>query len=279
MSGHSKWANIKREKAVVDAKKGAAYARLSREIIVAARGGSDANTNFKLRQAVDRARAEGMPNDNITRAIEKGSGGGAGNNLEELVYEGYGPGGVAVLVRTATDNRNRTAGDIRFMFSKHGGNMGESGCVNWLFKERGEIILESDMAIDEEMLLAMALESGADDIENSEQNSDGAYISTFVCGSQMIESVKEKLAQALPVKEAARKSAQKLSHKSAAKGIRIKSALVNLVPTTSIEVTDKESAKQLLKLLDALENQDDVQQIYANFDMQAAWLEEFASNG
>ena len=179
MSGHSKWANIKRQKAVVDAKKGAAYARLSREIIVCARGGADPAANFKLRQAIDRAKAEGMPNDNIQRAIEKGSGAGQGVNMEELTYEGYGPGGVAILVRCTTDNRNRTAGDIRSYFSKYGGNMGESGCVNWLFKERGEVIVESGKAIDEEELLALALESGADDIEAGETNgndSDYGYI-------------------------------------------------------------------------------------------------------
>lgn len=263
MSGHSKWANIKRQKAVVDAKKGAAYARLSREIIVAARGGADVAANFKLRQAVDRAKAEGMPNDNIQRAIEKGSGSGQGNNLEELVYEGYGPGGVAIMVRTATDNRNRTAGDVRSFFSKYGGNLGETGCVNWIFKERGEVIAEREKDIDEETLLALALESDAEDIEENGLDESGKQITTFICNSQTLEQVKEKLS-----KTAANQ----------VKGLRIKSAQINLVPNTIIPVADKNVAKQLLKLLDALENQDDVQQIYANFDIDSAWLEELAGN-
>ncbi len=262
MSGHSKWANIKRQKAVVDAKKGATYARHSREIIVAARCGADPAANFKLRQAIDRAKGEGMPNDNIQRAIEKGSGGGQGSNLEELTYEGYGPGGVAILVRCTTDNRNRTAGDIRSYFSKYGGNMGESGCVNWLFKERGEITIESDKAIDEEELLALALESGADDIETDEARGNDSFIATFICNTQRLESVKEKLALA--------KASTKLL---------VKSAQTNMVPQSSIEVSDKNIAIQLIKLLDALENQDDVQQIYANFDMESNWLEELAGNG
>lgn len=262
MSGHSKWANIKRQKAVVDAKKGATYAKSSREIIVAARSGADPAANFKLRQAIDKAKAEGMPNDNIQRAIEKGSGAGGGNNLEELTYEGYGPGGVAILVRCATDNRNRTAGDIRSYFSKYGGNMGETGCVNWLFKERGEIVVESTKTIDEEELLALAVESGAEDVEVEESNNNGSYFTTFICNCQILESVKEKLAQA--------KASTKL---------QVKSGQINMVPQSTITVSDKSLANQLLKLLDMLENHDDVQQIYANFDMEAAWLEELARNG
>ena len=168
MSGHSKWANIKRQKAVVDAKKGAVYARMSREIIVAAKlGGGDVNANFRLRQAVDRAKAEGVPNDNIARAIEKGAGGGGTANLEELIYEGYGPGGVAVMVRCATDNRNRTAGDLRSYFAKYGGNLGDSGCVSWIFKERGEVSVAKRSNLDEEALLNASLELGADDMDNS----------------------------------------------------------------------------------------------------------------
>ena len=261
MSGHSKWANIKRQKAVVDAKKGAAYARSSREIIVAARSGGDPAANFKLRQAVDRAKSEGMPNDNIQRAIEKGSGSGQGSNMEELTYEGYGPGGVAILVRCATDNRNRTAGDIRSYFSKYGGNMGDTGCVNWLFTERGEVTIESDKAINEEELLSLAVDSGADDIETDETNDNDSFITTFICNTQKLESVKEKLSQV--------KASIKL---------RVKSAQTNMVPKTTVAVTEKSIATQLLKLLDALENQDDVQQIHANFDMESNWLEELASN-
>ena len=273
MSGHSKWANIKRTKAVVDAKKGAAYARLSREIIVAARGGADPAANFKLRQAVEKARSEGMPNDNIARAIEKGSGSGAANNIEELVYEGYGPGGVAVMVRCATDNRNRTAGDMRMLFTKNSGNMGESGCVNWIFKERGEVIIESSKVLDEEMLLNMAVEAGADDVEIQSEASDKPnieQITIFICSPSKLESVKEKLTQLFnDQKEKAG------TNKKTAMTFAVTNAHSNFVPQNVVPVADKNAARQLLKLLDALENQDDVQQVYANFDMDPAWLEEW----
>ena len=285
MSGHSKWANIKRQKAVVDAKKGAAYARLSREIIVAARGGADISANFKLRQAVDRARTEGMPNDNISRAIEKGAGGGQGANIEELVYEGYGPGGVAIMVRCATDNRNRTAADMRLLFSKHGGNMGESGCVNWIFKERGEVLAQCDQNLDEEALLTLALDAGADDLEDAgmAENSRGRLV-TFICNPQALDGVREQLSRRGGACSAhldqpaniVKAGSGKRANQSATMPLQITSAQINLVPQSVISLTDKNTAGQLLKLLDALENQDDVQQVYANFDMDNAWLEELA---
>jgi YebC/PmpR family DNA-binding regulatory protein len=272
MSGHSKWANIKRQKAVVDAKKGAAYARLSREIIVAARGGADSASNFKLRQAMEKARTEGMPNDNIQRAIEKGSGTGAATNIEELVYEGYGPAGVAIMVRCATDNRNRTAGDMRMLFTKNSGNMGESGCVNWIFKERGEVIVESSKTFDEETLLNMAVEAGADDVETEEGEFDKPHveqITTFICASNKLESVREKLAQLF--NEQKEKAG---SNKKTAMSFAITSAQSNFVPQNVVPVTDRNVGRQLLKLLDALESQDDAQQVYANFDMDSAWFDE-----
>ncbi len=250
MSGHSKWANIKRQKAVVDAKKGATYARTSREIIVAARlGGGDINHNFKLRQAVEKAKAEGVPNDNIARAIEKGVGGGDGGNVEELTYEGYGPGGVAILVRCATDNRNRTAGDIRYFFSKNGGNLGETGCVGWLFHERGEVVVEKSAKLREDDLLNSALAAGADDLDNS---ADDVII--IVSAPMIVQTVKEALAK---------------------DGFKVISAEATLAPKSTVEVSDKEAAKQLLKLIDQLENQDDVQQVYANYEMEQSWLTEF----
>jgi YebC/PmpR family DNA-binding regulatory protein len=275
MSGHSKWANIKRQKAVVDVKKGATYARLSREIIVAARGGADPTANFKLRQAVDRARTEGLPNDNIQRAIEKGAGGGQSANIEELVYEGYGPSGVAIMVRCATDNRNRTAGEMRMIFSKNSGNMGETGCVNWLFKERGEVTIESSQRFDEEKLLDMAVEAGADDIENQEEEIDKPSVEqvlTFICAPAKLESVREKLEQLF--NEQTNKPASGGSHKKKEALFKIVSAQTNFVPDTVISITDKNAASQLLKLLDALEDQDDVQQVYANFDMDPAWMQD-----
>jgi YebC/PmpR family DNA-binding regulatory protein len=250
LSGHSKWANIKRQKAVVDAKKGAVYARISREIIVAAKlGGSDINANFKLRQAVERAKAEGVPNDNIARAIEKGAGAGSGENLEELIYEGYGPGGVAILVRCTTDNRNRTAGDVRSYFSKYNGNLGESGCVSWLFKERGEVTVEKQTGLNEDALLNTALELGADDLDNSGEDSIAV-----ICKPLLVPAVEDGLK---------------------ARGFKVSSADSTLSPQSTVEVTDQETAKQLMRLLDQLENQEDVQQVYANFDMDPAWIQEF----
>ncbi|MBX9687934.1 MAG: YebC/PmpR family DNA-binding transcriptional regulator [Candidatus Obscuribacterales bacterium] len=249
MSGHSKWANIKRHKAVVDAKKGAVYAKVAREIIVAAKlGGGDPAANFRLRTAIEKAKADGVPNDNIQRAIEKGTGGGSADQIEELTYEGYGPGGVAILVRCATDNRNRTAGDIRSYFSKFGGNMGESGCVSWMFKERGELALDRPQKLSDDDLMMLALELGAEDIDTSSDE----YI-TIICESANLEAVKEGLKKA---------------------GLEASSADVTMSPISSASIEDKDIAKQLLKLLDNLESHDDVQQVYANFEMDSDWMTE-----
>ena len=249
VSGHSKWANIKRAKAVVDAKKAVIYAKMSREIIVAAKlGGGDPNANFRLRQAIDRAKAEGVPNDNIQRAIEKGSGAGSSDNFEELVYEGYGPGGVAVLVKCTTDNRNRTAGDVRSYFSKFGGNLGESGCVNWMFKERGEIQVEKPAKFDEDSFLLEALEAGAEDVEISDDEI------LVITKSDTLEAVQNALAKS---------------------GKKVSSAQSNLVPLSTVEITSKDTAKLLLKLLDNLENHDDVQNVFANFEMDQDWMSEY----
>lgn len=250
MSGHSKWANIKRTKAVVDAKKGAVYAKMSREIIVAAKmGGGDPQANFRLRQAIDRAKAEGVPNDNIARAIEKGTGAGALDNFEELVYEGYGPGGVAVMVKCTTDNRNRTAGDVRSYFSKFGGNLGETGCVNWMFSERGEIRVDKGAKFDEDSFLMEALEAGADDVDTTDDEE-----AVVICASDKLEAVRAALVQS---------------------GIKVKSADTNMVPSSIVEITSQETAKMLLKLLDNLENHDDVQNVFANFEMNQDWMNEF----
>jgi YebC/PmpR family DNA-binding regulatory protein len=252
VSGHSKWANIKRQKAVVDAKKGAVYARMSREIIVAAKfGGGDPAANFRLRQAIDRAKAEGVPNDNIQRAIDKGAGGGGADNMEELTYEGYGPGGVAVMVRCATDNRNRTAGDIRSYFSKYGGNLGETGCVGWNFKERGEVAIDKGDGLDEDSLLSAALDSGADDLDTNGEESV-----LVICEPTKLESVRNSLASS---------------------GYKVSSAELAMAPLSTVEVSSGDTAKQLLRLLDALEGHEDVQEVYANFDMDAKWMQEFVS--
>ncbi len=252
MAGHSKWANIKRQKAVVDAKRGVVYAKMAREIIVATKmGGSDPQANFRLRQAIERAKQEGVPNDNIERAIEKGSGQGSADNMEDLIYEGYGPGGVAILVKCTTDNRNRTAGDVRSYFSKNGGNLGENGCVSWMFKERGEIQIDKEHFFDEEALLTAAVDAGAEDLIMDQEEP------LVICPPESI----------LDVKEAVEKS-----------GHRVTSSESTMCPDNTIEVTDAELAKQLLKLIDSLENHDDIQNVYANFDMDTEWLDEFMNN-
>lgn len=249
MSGHSKWANIKRTKAVVDAKKAVVYAKMSREIIVAAKlGGGDPAANFRLRQAIDRAKAGGVPNDNIQRAIEKGTGAGNLDNFEELVYEGYGPGGVAVMVKCTTDNRNRTAGDVRSYFSKFGGNLGESGCVNWMFKERGEVLVNRKKNFDEDAFLLEALDAGADDVDTSEEEL------LVICQADKLEDVQNNLSKL---------------------GYAVASAQANLIPLSTVEITSKDTAKLLLKLLDNLENHDDVQNVFANFEMDQDWMAEY----
>ncbi|MDQ5935937.1 MAG: putative transcriptional regulatory protein [Cyanobacteriota bacterium erpe_2018_sw_21hr_WHONDRS-SW48-000092_B_bin.40] len=250
MSGHSKWATIKRHKAVVDQKRGVMYAKMSREIIIATKlGGSDPNANFRLRQAIDRAKAEGVPNDNIQRAIEKGSGTGAQDNFEELVYEGYGPGGVALLVKCTTDNRNRTAGDVRMYFSKFGGNMGDSGCVGWMFNERGEVLLEKGAQFDEDALLTAALDAGAEDLDTSMEAE-----ALVICSPEQLEKVRDGLSKA---------------------GYKVSSAENAMIPSTTVEIDSPETARLLLRLIDSLENHDDVQSVFANFEMNQDWMQEF----
>jgi YebC/PmpR family DNA-binding regulatory protein len=222
---------------------------MSREIIVAAKGGADPNANFRLRQAIDRAKAEGVPNDNIQRAIEKGSGSGAADNVEELTYEGYGPGGVAVIVRCTTDNRNRTAGDIRSFFSKYGGNLGETGCVGWNFEERGEVTITRSDKVDEDSVLQAAIECGAEDLDTENDEVISVY-----CKPNSLEQVRNGLNAA---------------------GYKIETAEISMQPKSTVEVTSPDTAKQLLRLLDILENHDDVQQVFANFDMNQEWMQEF----
>ncbi len=241
MAGHSKWANIKRQKARVDAKKGKTFTQLSRAIIVAARNGSpDPEANFQLRTAIDKAKQSGIPNDNIERAIAKGAGTYANedSNYEEIRYEGYGPGGIAILIEALTDNRNRTAADLRAAFSKNGGNLGETGCVSWMFNQKGVVRLEGDL--DEETVLEASLEAGADSYELDEE---GADVFTEVSN---LENLNQTLKNSkLPVVEAE----------------------LRWIPENNIEISDLEQGRSLLKLIDALENLDDVQNVTANFDL------------
>jgi YebC/PmpR family DNA-binding regulatory protein len=245
MAGHSKWANIKRQKARVDAVKGKTFAKISREIIVAARSGvPDPNGNFQLRTAIEKAKAAGIPNDNIERAIAKGSGklGADADALEAIRYEGYGPGGVAVLIEAFTDNRNRTAADLRAAFNKAGGNLGETGCVGWMFEQKGVVTLAGE--IDEDELLEASLEGGAESYELVEvDEAAGAEVFTEPTN---LETLSQTLRE---------------------KGYNIHQTELRWIPQNSVEVTDSDQARSLLKLMDALEDLDDVQSVNANFDM------------
>lgn len=242
MAGHSKWANIKRQKAVVDAKKGKTFTQWSRAIIVAARSGvPDPAGNFQLRTAIEKAKAAGLPNENIERAIAKGAGtlSGDSSSLEAIRYEGYGPGGVAILVEALTDNRNRTAADLRAAFSKNGGNLGETGCVGWMFSQKGVCTIEG--VVDEEQLLEASLEGGAESYEMTEEQTAEVF-------TEVVDL--ENLSQTL--KE---------------KGFKVTDAELRWIPSNSVEVTDPDQARSLLKLIDTLEGLDDVQNVTANFEM------------
>ncbi|MBD1870811.1 YebC/PmpR family DNA-binding transcriptional regulator [Leptolyngbya sp. FACHB-671] len=245
MAGHSKWANIKRQKARVDAVKGKTFAKISREIIVAARSGvPDPDGNFQLRTAIEKAKAAGIPNDNIERAIAKGSGklGADADALEAIRYEGYGPGGVAVLIEAFTDNRNRTAADLRAAFNKAGGNLGETGCVGWMFEQKGVVTLVGE--IDEDELLEASLEGGAESYELVEvDEAAGAEVFTEPINLETLSQVLQE------------------------KGYKIQQTELRWIPQNSVEVTDSDQARSLLKLMDALEDLDDVQSVNANFDM------------
>ena len=251
MSGHSKWSSIKHKKGAADAKRGKLFSKLARAIIVAAReGGPDPTGNLALANAVEKARSYSMPKENIERAIARGSGADIdAQAYETVVYEGYGPNGVALIVEALTDNRNRTAAEVRHAFDKNDGNLGGSGAVAWLFERRGVILVDADKADEDELTLAAA-EGGADDVAR-----DG---STF-----QVTSAPETLVTVREAIEAA--------------GIPIESAELTMVPKTTIEVADESAAKKVLRLMDALEENDDVQDVYANFDIPEQVLEAVVS--
>jgi len=250
MSGHSKWSTIKHKKGAADAKRGQLFTKLSKAIIVAAKeGGPDPGANLSLQNAIEKARSYSMPKDNIERAIARGAGTDAdGASYETVIYEGYGPDGVAVLVEALTDNRNRTASDVRHTFAKNGGNLGTSGAVAWLFERRGVVLVDAE-TVDEDELVLAAAEGGADDVER-----DG---STFV-----VSSAPESLAT---VREAVQ-----------AAGIEIQSAELTMIPKTTVEVAEEVSARKLIRLIEALEDNDDVQEVSANFDIPDQVLEAVA---
>jgi len=241
MSGHSKWATIKHKKAATDAKRGAVFTRLIREISIAARAGGDPGTNPRLRSAIQAAKNENMPNDNIERAILRGTGQLEGEQLEEVTFEGYGPGGVGILVRTVTTNRNRVVGEIRHAMSKHGGNMAEAGAVSWQFHRKGDIIVPKEAA-DEEKMMNIILDAGGEDLRD-----DGSAWEV-VTPPEKFEGVRDALVKA---------------------GITPASAELSLLPQNYIKLTGSQ-AQQMLRLVEALEEHDDVQQVYANFDIDEA---------
>jgi len=250
MSGHSKWSTIKRKKGALDAKKGKIFTKIIKEITLAAKlGGGDIEGNARLRQAVMLAKEENMPKDNIERAIKKGVGGGEGvSNYEEVTYEGYGPGGAAVLVEVMTDNKNRTVAEIRHIFSKHGGNLGENGCVAWMFVKKGSIIIDKK-AVDEDSLMEIALEAGAEDVKSE----DNEY--EVITDPASFEVVKKALED---------------------KGIKHLEARISMVPSNTVRL-EANKAEQMLKMMEKLEDNDDVQNVYSNFDIDEDVMKNWVS--
>ena len=240
MSGHSKWATTKHKKAATDAKRGKIFTKITKEITVAAKlGGGDPDGNPRLRTAVAKAKGVSMPAENIKRAIQKGTGELPGVSYEEITYEGYGPNGVAIIVEVLTDNRNRTVSEIRNIFSKAGGNMGETGCVSWMFHKKGYIVVARAKA-DEEKLMSLALDAGAEDMQTEDDN----FVITTAQSD--FEEVKKALENA---------------------GIPLEVAEVTMVPQTYVKIDGEKVAGQMMRLMEAIEDNDDVQNVYANFDI------------
>ncbi len=249
MSGHSKWSTIKRKKGANDAKRGKIFTKLIKEITIAARmGGGDPEGNPRLRSAVTAAKGENMPKENIERAIKKGTGDLDGAIYEEIMYEGYGPGGVAVLVETMTDNKNRTVADIRHFFAKSGGNLGESGCVAWMFDKKGTLTVARD-GVSEEELMDLALEAGAEDVIEEEDSFQ------IVTAPEDFNDVVDRLEKG---------------------NVAFSEATLSMVPKNTIEVTEEKAARSLLRLLENLEDHDDVQKVHANFDIDDSLMEQIS---
>jgi YebC/PmpR family DNA-binding regulatory protein len=250
MSGHSKWHSIRHKKGAVDAKRGKLFSKLTRAIIVAAReGGAEPENNLALQNAIEKARESSMPKDNIERAIARGAGtGDAAVAYEHVSYEGYGPSGVAVFVEALTDNRNRTASDVRHIFAKNDGNLGASGAVGWLFERKGVVLVDGDSADEDEVMLAAA-DGGAEDVQQ-----EGSSLQV-TCAPEELGNVREALERA---------------------GLQVESAELTMLPKTTVRVEDESAARKLLRLMDALEENDDVQDVYANFDIPEGILEAVA---
>ena len=239
MSGHSKWANIKRKKGANDAIRGKITTKIGREITIAVRmGGGDPTGNMRLKLALSKAKANNIPKDNINRAIQKGLGATEGSNYEELMYEGYGPGGTAVMLDILTDNRNRTAADVRHLFSKYGGNLGQDGCVSWMFKQKAVFLVEKEVFGDEDELMEIVLDAGAEDMKAEDE------IFEITAEPNAFDSIEQALAE---------------------KGIETASAEVTMVPDTTVGLAGKD-AEKMQTLIDALEDNDDVQNVYTNYE-------------
>ncbi len=239
MSGHSKWSTIKRKKGAIDAKRGKIFTKIAKEISLAARlGGGDPDANSRLRQAVLAARDENMPKDNIDRAIKKGVGELGSVTYEEITYEGYGPGGVALMVEVMTDNKNRTVAEVRHILSKHGGNLGENGCVSWIFSKHGSILIDKKQ-IGEDELMELALEAGAEDVREEENEFE------VLTDPLSFEGVRKVLEE---------------------KGLKFLEAKVTMIPQNLVKL-DGTKAEQMLKMMEKLEDNDDIQHVYANFDI------------
>jgi YebC/PmpR family DNA-binding regulatory protein len=247
MAGHSKWKNIQHRKGRQDAIRAKIFTKISKEIFVAVRnGGPDPNTNMRLKVALQKAKDNNVPNENVERTIKKATGDLEGITYEEITYEGYGPGGVAVMVEVLTDNRNRSAAEVRHIFSKNGGNMGESGCVSFLFNRKGQIMInKQEVTLDEDEVMMVALEAGAEDIETTEESI------TILTSPDELEVVRESLVSA---------------------GIPIASSEVTMVPTTTVKITGDDAVK-MLKLMDMMEESDDIQNVYANFEIDDEEME------
>jgi YebC/PmpR family DNA-binding regulatory protein len=240
MSGHSHWAGIKHKKAAIDAKRGKIWSKIARVIIVAARaGGGDPSANLSLRYAIDKAKSANMPKDTIEKAIKKGTGELEGVHFEEVLYEGYGPGGVAIMVEALTDNRHRTAPEIKRIFEKHGSSMGTTGCVNWMFSKKGLITVSTDKA-NEDQLLEIALSAGADDMQNT------GRLYEITCEPIAYEQLKRTLKE---------------------KEIPLELADISMVPQSTVPINDAHTAKKIISLMEALEDHDDVQNTFSNFDI------------
>jgi YebC/PmpR family DNA-binding regulatory protein len=241
MSGHSKWAQIKHKKANVDAKRGKTFTKIVKEIAVAARvGGGDPSGNPRLRTAIDKAKEVNMPSDNIKRAVMKGTGELPGVSYEEAIYEGYGPGGVAILIEVLTDNKNRTTPEVRHIMSKNGGNLGEAGCVSWMFEQKGYILVEK-AKIDEDTLMSVALDAGAEDMKNDPKEDNYEIISA----PENLEKVKSSIESS---------------------GIPVSLAEITMLPK-NYATLDEKHAEQMIRLIEALEDHEDVQNVYTNFDV------------